>query len=451
MVKNLFAQVLNRIRPARQDEPAAPDWQEPGVVGGAIRGTAPAEAGGNGASAKPVAPRGKAEDIVVRLFDRAVEMRASDVFFNCHENDVEVTVRHLGAIQTLARMPRELGFRCLQHIRAAAGLRFDERRHPQDGRWVYRLGTDAVIDLRLNTMPTIYGESIAVRLLVRNAQFGRLETLGLVGPQLPTLQRLLHSPGGILLITGPTGCGKTTTLYACLHNLNDGTRAIHTIEDPVEYAVRGLRQTQVDEINGAGFAEMVRAVIRQNPDVIMIGEIRDQATAETAVRAANSGQLVFATLHAPVAAAAVQSMLALGVPPYFLSSSLLAVIAQRLVRTLDPATRIAVDLSAAPNIFEEVRSWLAKDEGQVVYTAPGEHGYTSQSGVFELMTLTPALREMISECQPAGILARKSSEEGMIDFRRAGLIKVAQGLTSFEELQRVLPDADDWGGTTSTE
>ena len=189
---------------------------------------------------------------------------------------------------------------------------------------------------------------------------------------------------------------------------------------------------------------MLRAVTRQSPDVIVVGEVRDRATAETAVRAANSGQLVFATLHAPVAAAAVQSMLGLEVSSHFLASTLLAVIGQRLVRTLDPEARVPIDLSAAPRTFEEVRAWLNDGDGQTVYATRNENDYAGRTGVFELITITTALREMIHNRQPAGAIARKAREEGMIDFSRAALIKVAKGQTSFDEIRRVLPNPEDW-------
>jgi len=384
------------------------------------------------------------EETVGRLLDRAIELEASDVFITCLEDGVEVVVRRLGIIQRLAIMPRDLGMRCLSHIRVMAGLRIDERRHPQDGRWIYRLGANSVIDLRINTIPTLYGESLAIRLLFRDAALQKLDALGMVGEQLPTLESLLYSPGGLILLTGPTGSGKTTTLYACLQHLNDGTRVISSIEDPIEYSIKGIRQTQVDEINGAGFAEMLRAVVRQGPDVIMIGEVRDEATAETAVRAANSGQLVFATMHAPTAAAAVGSILGLRVPSHFVASTLLAVVSQRLARTLDPQTRVPIDLSSAPRTFEDVRPWLKDGEGQIVYAARDENGYSGRTGVFELMTMTTALREMIFNREPAGAIARQAREEGMIDLSRAALIKVAQGVTSFDEIQRVLPDPEVW-------
>jgi len=386
---------------------------------------------------------------VAMLVDHAVNVNASDLFITCNEENVEVSVRHLGIIKRIAILPVDLGFLCINHIRAVSGLKHHEKRRPQDGRWIYRRPDGSLtVDLRLNTMPTLYGESIAMRLLVRDSQLQNMENLGMVGPQLGTLLSLLHSPSGLILVTGPTGSGKTTTLYACLHYLNDGRRKIHTIEDPIEYAVQGLCQTQANEEYGAGFAELLRGTVRQGPDVIMIGEIRDRPTAEVAVRAANSGQLVLATLHASVAASAVQSMLGLGIPSHFLASSLLAVISQRLVRTLNPDTRVPVDLSSAPRTFEDVQTWLEPGQGKIVYTAgrdeEGREGYHGRTAVMEMMTMTPGIRRLINEMAPAAVLHDAAVKEGMLDFERSAMLKVAQGLTSFDEMQRALPNSDEW-------
>ena len=387
---------------------------------------------------------------VAVLVDHAVRSGASDLFLRCEENSVEASMRHLGIVRPIASLPSELGNRCMFHIRAAAGMKFDERRKPQDGRWVKSRPDGEVVDLRLSTMPTLHGESLAMRILVRDAHLTKLESLGLVGPQLGTLLSWLHNPSGLVLLSGPTGSGKTTTLYACLHYLNDGRRKIHTIEDPIEYAVNGIVQSQVDDINGPDFKQLLRAVLRQGPDVVMVGELRDAMAAETAVRAANSGQLVFATLHAPVAVGAIQSLLGLGIHPHFLSSSLLGVISQRLVRTLSSYNRQPLDLSHAPRTFEDVRRWLDPGSEPQAYAAvrgaDGEEIYVGRSAVFELLSLTPALRQMIAEGRPFGDLAEKALEEGMLDFRRSSLVKVAQGVTTFDEILRVIPTAEQWVG-----
>lgn len=387
---------------------------------------------------------------VTLLVDHAVRLGASDLFLASEGNQVRVSVRHLGIVREVARMSNEQGARCMFHIRAAAGLKYDERRKPQDGRWVRRRKAGQSVDLRINTMPTLYGESMAIRVLVRDSQLLLLEALGMAAPQLGLLKSWLQSPSGLILVTGPTGSGKTTTVYACLSHLNDGRRKIHTIEDPIEYALDGLLQSQVDDLNGPDFRQLLRAVLRQSPDVLMIGELRDEAAAETAVRAANSGQLVFATLHAPVAVGAIQSMLGMGIHPHFLCNSLLGVIGQRLVRTLDPETKVPLDLRSAPRTFEEVRPWLEADQGDVAYAAAEDgtnrEGYRGRCGIYEMLNMSPALREMVFAGRSSSDLVRRAVEEGMLDFRRASLIKVAQGATSFDEILRVVPAADQWVG-----
>ncbi len=387
---------------------------------------------------------------VALLVDHAARIGASDLFIASAEHDVRVSARRLGIVREIARMSPEQGTRCMFHLRAAAGLKYDERRKPQDGRWVRHRQGGPSIDLRINTMPTLHGESMAMRILIRDSQLLSLDSLGLADPQLGTLLSWLQSPSGLILITGPTGSGKTTTLYACLQRLNDGRRKIHTIEDPIEYAVEGVLQSQVDDLNGPDYRQLLRAVLRQSPDVVMIGEVRDAMAAETAVRAANSGQLVFATLHAPVAVGAIQSMLGMGVHPHFLCNSLLGVIGQRLVRTLDPTSKRRLDLSHAPQTFAEVRPWLASGEGDFVYAAASNdsdgEGYLGRCGIYELLSMSPALANLISAGRPSSEIARQAVEEGMLDFRRASLIKVAQGVTSFDEILRVVPTAEQWVG-----
>jgi type II secretory ATPase GspE/PulE/Tfp pilus assembly ATPase PilB-like protein len=386
-----------------------------------------------------------AEQAVQRLIDHAARMGASDLFMVSNEQHVAVLVRHLGIVRPISVLSTDQGKRCLAHIKANSGMDISEKRHPSDGRWIYNSReADAVVDLRINVIPTMYGEDFALRLLSRGNQLYNLDQLGMTDAQLSSFQQMISSPSGIILITGPTGSGKTATLYAALMKLNDGKRKINTIEDPIEYAIDGLRQSQVNPQINLGFSELLRSVLRQSPDVIMIGEIRDEETARTAVRAANSGILVFATLHAPSAAGAVQTMRTLGSHPHFLATSLRGVVAQRLVRTLCSKCRMSFDISDAPETFDEVRPWLNSDEGRMLYAAKGceacgHTGYASRTGVFEVMPIGKALRAMISAGATAAEVRAKAVEERMLEFRSSALLKVARGQTSTEEVFRVVP------------
>jgi type II secretory ATPase GspE/PulE/Tfp pilus assembly ATPase PilB-like protein len=341
-------------------------------------------------------------------------------------------------------MPLEFGRRCMAHIKAAAGMDVAEKRRPLDGRWIRRRNGESTIDLRISTMPTLWGEDFTLRLLVRGSQLLSLEQLGLLRRDFNELFALLNSPSGMILVTGPTGSGKTTTLYACLTYLNNGERKINTIEDPIEYAVEGVRQSQINPRLDVDFPDLLRGALRQAPDVIMVGEIRDPITAETAVRAANSGHLVLATLHAPVAAGAIQSMLSLGVHPHFLSSSLRGVIAQRLIRTLCPACKMTLDLSEAPHTFDEVRQWLEPGQGRQLYAPNGcaechRSGYAGRTGVFEVLTVKRELRKVIYEGQTTQAIRQKAIADGMIEFKQSALLKVARGETTAEEVLRAVP------------
>ena len=384
------------------------------------------------------------EDAVGKLIDHAVQIQASDLYLLTNETHVAIFARHLGIMRVLTLLNLDLGRRCLNHIKAIAGLDVAEHRRPQDGRWVRQIPGADKIDLRINIMPTLYGEDFTLRLLVRQISLLGLEHLGLEMQDHQQLVSLLASPSGLILVTGPTGSGKTTTLYASLRHLNNGLRKINTIEDPVEYGLEGIRQSQVNVALGVDFPQLLRSVLRQAPDIIMVGEIRDPLTAETAVRAANSGQLVLATLHAPIAAGAIESMLSLGIAHHFLASALRGVIAQRLVRILCPRCKTSVDLSLYPQIFEDVERWLKPGEGQRLHAAFGcvecrQTGYVARSGVFEVLNINEKLRKLIAEKQATPVLRQAALDEGLMEFRHAALLKVARGETSADEVLRVVP------------
>lgn len=400
------------------------------------------------------------DQAVAALINRAVRMGASDLFFVTNEQHVAVHVRHLGIMRLLSVISPDIGKRYLAHVKAMAGMDMGgAARRPMDGRWIYEPAAeataaeaggdesnadDADVDLRISIIPTLHGEDFAIRLLGRGLHAHRLDDLGMTRDQLSDFLAMIESPGGLVVLTGPTGSGKTATLYAALVRLNNGRRKINTIEDPVEYAVDGLRQSQVNPATGLGFAELLRGALRQSPDVVMIGEIRDEETARTAVHAANSGILVFATIHAPAASNAVQSLRSLGVHNHFLGASLRGVLSQRLLRTLCTSCKTTFDVTDAPHTFDAVRPMLGGNEGNTLYAARGcpacmGTGYAGRTGVFEVMTVSGSVRNLISDGAPTRDIRTAAVRDGMLEFRQAALLKVARGETSTEEMFRVIP------------
>lgn len=383
------------------------------------------------------------DQAVYTLLLRAAQLKASDLFFHTNQRSVEVAVRRLGSVERLAMISRDQGRHVISFIKAMAGMDISEHRRPMDGHWIHD-SSEVQLDIRVNCLATLYGEDMTLRLWNRSEGLRSLDQLGMSEGDQSKLSAMLDSPSGLILVTGPTGTGKTTTLYACLQHLNNGSRKISTLEDPIEYAIDGIRQAQVNNKLELDFPELLRNVLRQAPDAIMIGEIRDRETAETAVLAANSGHLVLATLHAPVAAGAVQSMLALGSHPYFFSSCLLGVLAQRLIRTLCQECRVAYDISEAPETFREIQSLLDPGDGKVIYGPVGcdecfHLGYTSRTGLFEIMQLNQSLRRMIADLRSTSEIEQAAIQAGMIELRRAALLKVAKGITSTEEILRDVP------------
>jgi general secretion pathway protein E len=329
-----------------------------------------------------------------------------------------------------------------------ANLNIAERRLSQDGRFKQRVrGTE--YDLRVSTAPTIYGESVVMRLLRRNASAMDFEALGFNEGQEALMKDILATPHGILLVTGPTGSGKSTTLYAALEHLNEPERMIITVEDPVEYNIRGINQMQVKPQIGLTFANALRSIVRQDPDVIMIGEMRDTETAEIAVQSALTGHLVLSTLHTNDAPSSVMRLLDMGVQDYLLTSAVIAIQAQRLVRTLCTECR-----EAYKPIDEVVRRWglerFAKD-GEVTLYRPhgcdecGGTGYTGRIAIVEILRMSDEIRELVLKRCDVGEIARLAARQGMVTMRDDGLAKAVAGKTTIEEVLRVTPAARDEG------
>ena len=380
---------------------------------------------------------------IEQIVRRAIGLQASDLFIFSDEDAATVFLRVMGQLEQTDVVSREQGRHLINFFKTTAGMDIAEHRRPQEGRWLLEQNGNRV-DLRISVVPTLFGEDLAVRVLNHQIGLRPLDNLGLSRNEFSRLTSLLASPSGLLLVTGPTGTGKTTTLYSCLQHLNTGKRKINTIEDPIEYAIAGVRQSQTNPRLGVDFPDLLRNILRQAPDVIMIGEIRDEETAATAVRAANSGHLVLATVHSPVAAGAIQSLRAMGANPYFVSSCLLGIVAQRLVRVLCPKCRVAHDIRESPDTFSDIRSLLEPGQGDFLYGASGcdacrGQGYDGRTGVFELMTFNRNLREMILQTRSVEEIQEAAIRHGMVEFRRAAMLKVAQGITSTEEVLRELP------------
>jgi general secretion pathway protein E len=355
------------------------------------------------------------------------------------ENQLKVRYRIDGILHEVESPPRQLKGAVISRLKILAQLNIAERRLPQDGRIKTRLaGKD--VDLRIATVPTLYGESVVIRLLERGQIFTQLDTLGFPPVLLAGFNEMILKPHGMILVTGPTGSGKTTTLYAALQKINDPGKKIITIEDPVEYQLVGVNQIHVKPQIGLTFANGLRSIVRQDPDVIMVGEIRDAETAEIAVQAALTGHLVFSTLHTNDAAGAISRLLEMGVQDYLLSSSLLGVLAQRLVRRLCPNCRREVPFADMDGLAAELE--LKDNPLQSVWEAVGcdacsGTGYLGRVGIFEFLPVTSEICKVIVQRADAGAIRSLAVQMGMRLLRDDGWDKVRQGVTTLAEVLRV--------------
>ena len=355
------------------------------------------------------------------LLTQAAKDGASDIHIEPYERSSSVRFRVDGTLREVVQPNKALHAALISRLKIMAELDIAERRLPQDGRISLRIGGRAV-DVRVSTLPSSYGERAVLRLLDKNESKFTLEALGMNGDVLTAFDRLVHQPHGIVLVTGPTGSGKTTTLYASLGRIDTVGTNILTVEDPVEYELAGIGQTQVNPKIDLTFAKALRAILRQDPDVIMIGEIRDYETAQIAIQASLTGHLVLATVHTNDAPSTVTRMIDMGVEPFLLSSSLIGVLAQRLVRKLCPVCKKADSLGR----------WHP-----VGCPACGSTGYKGRTGVYELMTVDDPLRELIHNRAAEAQIAAAATSAGLRSMRDDGERLVAQGITSAEEVIRV--------------
>jgi len=385
------------------------------------------------------APASDSFDTLVRF---ASHQKAGDLFCSARADGYEISMRCDGMLRALGKVPREWGEKLIGYAKVEARLDAAEHRRPQDGRIVVHDAGDR-IDVRASTMPTFYGEDLALRLLDRRNQVLEFNELGMTSGERSAVRALIRQPHGLVLVSGAAGSGKTTTQYAILSELNDGTQKINTIEDPVEYDLEGIHQSQVNTRIGLDFSDLLPAVLRQDPDVIMVGEVRDSATALTTLRAAVTGQLVFATLHANSAAGAIHSMLGLGAHEYLLAGALRGVIAQHLVRRICSQCTESLDATARLTTFEDVRDHLPQDLSPVLHQGRGcekclQTGYSGRVGLFEILTMTPSITRLVEQRATPDLIEAQALRERMTPLRNRAKVAVAQGVTTLEEAMRVI-------------
>ncbi|MHC4601408.1 MAG: type II secretion system ATPase GspE [Planctomycetota bacterium] len=377
--------------------------------------------------------------LVNMVMFQALKMRASDIHIQPYEEKLQVRYRIDGVLHDILTPPKPVQDAVISRVKVMGRMDIAERRLPQDGRATIRVG-NAEVDLRISSVPTNYGERIVMRLLDKSARLYELEELGLdkVGQEL--MNQLIRYSHGIIFVTGPTGSGKTTTLYAVLNRLNSKEKNVITIEDPIEYHLKGISQIQVASKKGLTFAAGLRSLLRQDPDVMMVGEVRDKETATIAIQSALTGHLVFSTLHTNDAAGAATRMLDLGVEPYLVSSTVQAALAQRLVRIICPNCRVSY--KPTPEELGEIGLSFDDIPSGVLYKGTGcdkcmDTGYLGRTGIFELLTVEDTVRTQIMRREGASFIKKGAVDRGLITLRMDGAKKVAQGVTTVEEVIKV--------------
>jgi len=367
---------------------------------------------------------------------QAIQDRASDIHFEPFETEFRIRYRVDGALYEMSPPPKHLALPVISRLKVMANLNISERRLPQDGRINYAVN-DRQIDLRVSTLPTQFGESVVLRVLDRSAVNLDVESLGFPQYVHDFVTEAILRPNGIIIVTGPTGCGKTTTLYSCLRRINTIDSKLLTAEDPVEYDIEGIMQVAVNEAAGMTFGKALRSFLRQDPDIIMVGEMRDLETAQIAVQASLTGHLVMSTLHTNDAPGAITRLIDMGMEPFLISSTLMAVLAQRLVRTI---------CKNCQTPFEPTGDQLALlnlsplDLGDKVFhygrgcSTCNDTGYRGRKGIFELLIISEAVRTLINERAPTVVLRQKAVELGMVTLRDDGLRSIFEGATTIEEI-----------------
>ena len=377
--------------------------------------------------------------LVNLMLSQAVKGRASDIHIEPYQNRIKIRYRVDGILYDMISPPKHIQSTLISRIKIMAKLNIAEKRLPQDGRIEIRIG-DKNVDIRVSTIPTAFGERVVLRLLDKSNVLLRLSDLGMSEEGLKVFNELIKFAHGIILVTGPTGSGKTTTLYAALSIINNSDINIITIEDPIEYRIEGIGQIQVNPKIDITFANGLRSIVRQDPDVILVGEIRDLETAEIAIQAALTGHLVFSTLHTNDSASAVTRLIDMGIEPFLVTSSVISILAQRLVRTVCNECKAAYtpDEESLQNIGITSEMFA----GKKIYEGEGcqgclNTGYRGRSGIFELMILDDPIKNLILKTSDSNAIKRKAVEQGMTTLRQDGALKVVNGITTVAEVHRV--------------
>ncbi len=370
---------------------------------------------------------------------RAVRDRASDIHIEPYQGSLAIRYRIDGILYNILKLPKQIQSALISRVKVMAKLNIAEKRLPQDGRIDIKIG-DKAIDIRVSVIPTAFGERVVLRLLDKTGAILKLDDLGLDQERFALFDDLIQSPHGVILVTGPTGSGKTTTLYAALSTINNPEINIITIEDPIEYRMEGIGQIQVNSKIDLTFAKGLRSIVRQDPDVILVGEIRDRETSEIAIQSSLTGHLVFSTLHTNDAASAITRIIDMGVEPFLVSSSVVAIIAQRLIRVLCPACKEAY----TPDEKSLAKTGLdrAQLEGHTVYRRRGcpacmNTGYRGRAAIFEMMVLNDHLKNLILKTSDSNQIRKEAIRDGMITLLQDGTRKVLSGITTIEEIFRV--------------
>jgi general secretion pathway protein E len=377
--------------------------------------------------------------LVNLMFSQAIRDNASDIHIEPYQNTLKIRERLDGILHDMLSPPKQVQAALVSRIKIMARLNIAEKRLPQDGRIELKVA-DREIDVRVSTLPTAFGERVVLRLLKKSSVLLSLADLGLPEARLAPFAAAIKAPTGIILVTGPTGSGKTTTLYAALCAINTTDINIITIEDPIEYRIDGIGQVQVNPKIDLTFASGLRSIVRQDPDVILVGEIRDSETAEIAMQSALTGHLVFSTLHTNDAAGAITRLRDMGIEPFLLASSLNVVLAQRLVRVICPHCKEPYVPSA--EMWSRIGLHPERYLGQRAFRGKGcDHclhtGYRGRRGIFELLPMSPAMKSLVLTTADANEIRQQAMAEGMVSLAEDGADKVAQGQTTIEEVYRV--------------